>query len=445
MTEHKNPFKIPLPRGWSQHARSAMLHVISLAQFALAYTRGWAVNSQVARVRLKAENDRLRQQAAWLAEEIRIKDARMSLTAAQRRPHYPPTERMSILELRAARAWSLQQTADAFLVTAATIASWMKRLDEAGPDALVQIREPVNKFPEFVRYSVQRLRALSPTLGKVKIAQMLCRAGLHLGATTVGRILKESPRPTPRKASAATGRVVTAKRPNHVWHIDLTAVPTGGGFWAPWLPFALPQCWPFCWWVAVVIDHYSRRVMGFAVSPTRPKSITVRAFLGRMIVSAGATPKYLICDKDTVFWCAGFKQWCRRKGIRTRYGAVGQHGSIAVVERFIRTMKDEGTRRILVPQRRNTFRSEVRSFVTWFNQHRPHTTLHGKTPNEVYFLLRPANQRPRIEPRQRWPRPSPCAKPITLVAGQPGDRFQLEVGFHDGRRHLPIVSLKRAA
>ncbi len=29
-----------------------MLHVISLAQFALAYTRGWAVNSQVARVRL---------------------------------------------------------------------------------------------------------------------------------------------------------------------------------------------------------------------------------------------------------------------------------------------------------------------------------------------------------------------------------------------------------
>ena len=90
MTEHKNPFRIPLPRGWPQHARSAMLHVISLAQFALAYTRGWAVNSQVARVRLKAENDRLRQQAAWLTEEIRIKDARMSLTAAQRRPHYAP-------------------------------------------------------------------------------------------------------------------------------------------------------------------------------------------------------------------------------------------------------------------------------------------------------------------------------------------------------------------
>ncbi len=106
-----------------------MLHVISLAQFALAYTRGWAVNSQVARVRLKAENDRLRQQVAWLTEEIRIKDARMRLTAAQRRPHYAPTERMSILEFRAARAWSRQRPADAFFVTAATIASWVKRID----------------------------------------------------------------------------------------------------------------------------------------------------------------------------------------------------------------------------------------------------------------------------------------------------------------------------
>ncbi len=115
MTRPGNAPGIPLPAGWSEHARTAMLHVISLAQFAVAYTRGWAVNSQVARVRLKAENDRLRQQVASLTEEIRIKDARMRLIAAQRRPHYAPTERMSIIELRAAQAWSLQQTADTFL------------------------------------------------------------------------------------------------------------------------------------------------------------------------------------------------------------------------------------------------------------------------------------------------------------------------------------------
>ena len=445
MTKHANPPGIPLPAGWSQQTRSAMLHVISLAQFALAYTRGWAVNSQVARMRLKAENDRLSQQVAWLTEEIRIKDARMRLTAAQRRPHYAPTERMSILELRSARAWSLQQTADAFLVTAATIASWMKRLDEQGADALVQVPEPVNRFPDFVRYAVQRLKTVCPALGKVKMAEILCRAGLHLGSSTIGRILEEPPRLKPRKASAKTGPAVTAKEPNHVWHIDLTTVPTRGGFWAPWLPFALPQCWPFCWWMVVVVDHFSRRAMGFALFPKRPTSLAVRAFIGKTAARAHATPKYLICDKDSIFWCEAFKRWCRRRGIRPRFGAVGKHGSIAVVERLIRTMKDEVTRRILVPLHRVVFRRELASFFAWYDEHRPHTTLHGKTPNEVYFGLRPANRRPRIEPRKRWPRSAPCSRPRTLIAGQPGDRFTLEVDFQDGKRNLPIVSLKHAA
>lgn len=72
-----------------------------------------------------------------LSEELRIKDARTSRIPAQERPHYLPTERMSAVELRAAHGWSTQHTADAFLVTAAAIASWMKRLDEQGADALV--------------------------------------------------------------------------------------------------------------------------------------------------------------------------------------------------------------------------------------------------------------------------------------------------------------------
>ena len=158
-----------------------------------------------------------------------------------------------------------------------------------------------------------------------------------------------------------------------------------------------------------------------------------------------ATPKYLICDKDSIFWCEAFKRWCQLKGIRPRYGAVGKHGSIAVVERFIRTMKDEATRRILIPQRRAALQRELNAFFAWYNEHRPHATLRGKTPNEVYFHLRPANHRPRIEPRKRWPRSALCAAPWTLIAGQPGDRFTLQVDFQDGKRHLPIVSLKRAA
>ena len=70
--------RIPLPLSWNKHVRSAMLHVISLAQYAAVYTRSWAVDSMNGRVRLKAEYDRLIEETAQLREEIRIKDARMA-------------------------------------------------------------------------------------------------------------------------------------------------------------------------------------------------------------------------------------------------------------------------------------------------------------------------------------------------------------------------------
>ena len=68
----------------------------------------------------------------------------------------------------------------------------------------------------------------------------------------------------------------------------------------------------------------------------------------------------------------------------------------------------------------------------------------GKTPNGAHFRSRPANRGSRTEPRRRWPRSAPCAKPLTLIAGQQGDRFTLQVDFHDAKRHLPVVSLKPA-
>jgi len=73
------------------------LHVIALAQYTAAYTRGWAVNGRIARVRLKAENDQLRQEVALLTEEIGIKDARMKRIDPQKRTHYMPAERMAFL------------------------------------------------------------------------------------------------------------------------------------------------------------------------------------------------------------------------------------------------------------------------------------------------------------------------------------------------------------
>ena len=144
--------------------------------------------------------------------------------------------------------------------------------------------------------------------------------------------------------------------------------------------------------------------MGIAVFRTAPTSEAVRAFLGRAIHCAGRSPKYLICDKGSQFWCPAFKDWRRRRGIKPRYGAVGQHGSLAMVERFILTMKTLCTRVILVPLRRQKMREELNRFAGWYNGSRPHMTLKGATPDEAYHRRHPACRYLRFEPRPKWPR-----------------------------------------
>jgi transposase InsO family protein len=441
---------MPLPQQWPRVVQAATIHLMALAHYVLVATRSWAANSVLERVRLAAQVDQLDEEVRLLREEGRIKDTRSAHVPPAQRPHYGPTERLAILELRALRGWSLAQTASVFQVTPATIAAWTKRLDEEGPNALLRTREPVNKFPDFVRYLVQRLQTLCPRLGKVKIAQMLARAGLHLAATTIGRMRREPPVPAP--AARPSARVmpsasrVTADYVHHVWHVDLTTVPTTAGFWTSWLPFALPQRWPFCWWLAVALDHFSRRVVGFTVFTQQPTSEQVRRWLGRVVGKVGAAPRYLVTDQGEQFVSAGFRHWCRRHGVRQRLGAVGKQGSIAVVERFIRTLKDECARVLTaVPLVRRSFQREIHHFIGWYNESRPHMTLGGATPNEVCFGNRPANRNPRFETRPNWPRAAPCAKPQTLIKGQPGTQVEATVQFQACRRHLPLVTIARAA
>src|SRR5262245_19697384 len=102
------PFhSLPLPRGWPRRVRSAVVQVISLARTSLTLTQGWAAESLSPEMRRRAEEDRLQQEIQLRREEINIKHARMEQIEAHRRSYYPPTHRLAILELRAARGWTL--------------------------------------------------------------------------------------------------------------------------------------------------------------------------------------------------------------------------------------------------------------------------------------------------------------------------------------------------
>lgn len=117
--------------------------------------------------------------------------------------------------------------------------------------------------------------------------------------------------------------------------------------------------------------------------------------------------------------------------------------TISGTERYHRTMKTELTRRILVPTSYEDFDREMNLWKTWYNGTRPHDSLKGRTPDEVYFGHRAANTLPRIEPHPKVTHRTSCAKPRVTYAGRPGAKVQVELSFLEGRRHLPIITTTR--
>ncbi len=100
---------------------------------------------------------------------------------------------------------------------------------------MVQTSEPVYKYPEYVTYIVKQLGMLIPSIGKIRKAHLLARCGTHLSSSFVQRIKKDKQdSPTPdqtdkcfnEKEAAKVKKTVIANYPDHVWHADLTTIPT---------------------------------------------------------------------------------------------------------------------------------------------------------------------------------------------------------------------------
>ena len=77
--------------------------------------------------------------------------------------------------------------------------------------------------------------------------------------------------------------------------------------------------------------------------------------------------------------CAAFKSCAM-----VVYRLAGKHGSIAITERFIKSLKYECTRIISVPMNLDEMRHELALYLSWYNRYRPHEYLGARTPLEVY-------------------------------------------------------------
>jgi putative transposase len=198
--------------------------------------------------------------------------------------------------------------------------------------------------------------------------------GIFLAASTVRNILlRPKPRPEGTPAAAAgtpeekQPRQIVARYPNHLWSVDRTRV------WR-W------RIWPT--WALVAIDHFSRKVV--ASCPLEgPNAGWVVEALEEAFSRHGA-PKHLISDQEKVFTSDVFRDLLWRWHVKQRFGAVGKHGSIAVTERVIRTLKYEWLKRVPVIRGLDHLELLLADFACYYNCWRPHTTLEGAVPDVIH-------------------------------------------------------------
>jgi transposase InsO family protein len=346
-------------------------------------------------------------------EAAAILGARWDKLPDRQRPHYEPSQRDRILRIRTFLGLSQWETAEMFRVSQETIARW--ETEAMGGDAtqarpLVAPNPPVRRFADVVR-AVVRTMELAGVGGNDLIARTLARAGWKLSSRTVGRIRRERrPRPRAPEVASLSGRAVRARRPNHVWMADLTDVKGLFGM----VTFK----------VGVVFDAFSRMPLSARVFLKEPSSVEISRFVSRTARRHGR-PEHFVSDQGSCFIGRVFRRALKRLGVRQRYGAIGKKGSIALIERLWRTLKDSLRLRSLRPLVAEDLLEKVELGLAHYAHFRPHQALGGATPAEIYFGRTPAHLSAIPAPR-----------------GRPGEGsmdspFRIE--YLDAERFLPVL------
>jgi transposase InsO family protein len=313
--------------------------------------------------------------ARLLAEVAEILAARWDKVPDKRRPHYTPRQRWRILEIKRLLAFSAEETAALFRVATETVLRWEaeagREPDKGTIGSLLRPIPPLRRYADVVRALVQRMARLGFPSAE-KIAATLARAGWRLSRETVRRYRHQPPvEPrTPRCTAQSLREPVQARGPHHVWLADVTHVRSLFGLRV--------------FRVAAVLDAHSRMPLALRVFRAAPTARQVARLLTSAVRRYGR-PRMLVTDHGGQFIADAFEAHLQRLDIEHRIGAVGLNGSIALLERYWRTLKQSLRLPLFAPLTLADLERRVAYSVLHYGYYRPHQALQGATPAEILF------------------------------------------------------------
>lgn len=206
------------------------------------------------------------------------------------------------------------------------------------------------------------LAAAGVRVGKKRVARLMRAAGLagvshRKWPTTTVR--DERSRPAPDLVE----REFMADGPDRLWVADITYIPTWAGFL----------------YLAVVLDAWSRRIVGWAMATHLRTELVLSAL---ELALWQRRPENVIhhSDQGCQYTSIAFGLRCREAGVRPSMGSAGDAYDNAMCESFFATLECE-----LLDRRQLRTQAEGRMAVFeyiegWYNPHRRHSALHYDSP-----------------------------------------------------------------
>jgi putative transposase len=205
------------------------------------------------------------------------------------------------------------------------------------------------------------LAAKGIQLGRKRVARLMSQAGL-VGVSR-RKFVVTTVKGDSRQAPDLVERNFTAEAPDRLWVADITYIPTWAGFL----------------YLAVVLDAYSRRIVGWSMATTLATQLVLDA-LNMALATRRPTGVIHHSDQGSQYTSIEFGHRCRDAGVRPSMGSVGDAYDNAMCESFFATLECE-----LLARHRFKTQVEARNatfaFIEGFyNRRRRHSSIEYLSP-----------------------------------------------------------------
>jgi len=217
----------------------------------------------------------------------------------------------------------------------------------------------------------------TPYFGSRQMARWLRRRGYRVSRKRVARLMRKmglsaiyqkpnTSKPFPgHKIYPYQLKGLSIDAPNKVWCADVSYIPMRRGFL----------------YLVAIMDWYSRKVLAWRLSNTLEADFCVAAL--REALARYGAPEIFNTDQGCQFTSFEFIEVLKEAGVRISMDSKGRWMDNIMIERLWRSLKYECVY-LHAFETGSEAKAGIGRWVTFYNEHRPHSSLDDRTPDEAY-------------------------------------------------------------